>query len=190
MRISTGVLAFAALSLLGACALPPKKLQGTYAEINPHQASTDQFIGSFVRWGGIVTGERLTDNGRCLEVAWYPLDRVSFHPVSQQLRSVIATRPRFLACGGVPDKKDIDRSNGTVTAVGGIDASKVYEVDRTFCVADRKNRYPVYINTIHTSNDDTCVISLPVLNVSAIQAWPDPPSHTRPFNGGCSFCGG
>jgi len=188
MRHVVSFLVFSASVLLCSCALPPKKLQGNFADISPNQATTNQFVGASVRWGGIVTGERLTDSGYCLEVAWYPLDHLTLHPVSEQRRSVIATRPRFLACGGLPDKGDIDQSNGTVTAIGIVRAANVYEVNLSFCVANSKNRYPVYSGTIHANNDDACVVSLPVLEVIAIHAWPIPPSNSKPFRAACTFC--
>lgn len=65
---------------LGAYAQVPPTLHGTYAEVDTTLASTEKFRGLEVRWGGVISGRRLTDSGECAEVSWYPLDRSNAKP--------------------------------------------------------------------------------------------------------------
>lgn len=190
-----GPIILTACLLLGACALPPTKLRGDFPQVSPAQASTDKFGGLDVRWGGMVTGGRLTDDGRCLEVAWYPLDSLTFRPTSLMFRPTRESlqfspnyQPHFLACGGSLSKEDLDYSSGMVTAVGTLESPKVFEVERSTCVATRGGHRPLYSGTIHVSNDEACVVSLPVLKVAEIHAWPDRPSQTGRFGNTCNFC--
>lgn len=177
------ILALASFLALAGCAITPAQLHGNFPDVGTTEASTEKYTGVDVRWGGIVTGVRLTDAGECLEVAAYPLARYTPRPATAGSLGAIYRRPRFLACGAQISADEIHDTSGTVTVVGTIEPSKIFQVEPAYCAVTPTNRRAVYAGTIRASNDDACVILLPTVNIVAIHAWPALPSNTRPFNG-------
>jgi starvation-inducible outer membrane lipoprotein len=177
---------FACLTLalsLSACATP-LQLKGNFATLSPIQASNEEFVGSDIRWGGAVVGERLTDAGECMEIASYSLDRFTFRP----MQPVTQAPMRFLACGDQLSSKTILDTSGTVTLTGKIEPSKIYQVERSACVRTATNRNAIYAGTVHAINNDMCVISLPIVKIAGIYTWPrwtQPPLpiNNPPFQG-------
>jgi len=178
--------------LLSACSSAPQRLRGNFANVSTTMASTEKFSGSAVRWGGIVTGARSTDAGDCLEVAAYPLDRISARPLvplgsgaysrieGSQTLPPIGSHIRskwtdhdaaslFLACTDRPFDRGMYFSGAVVTFTGVIEPSHVYQVTRVDCARQ-------YVGTIHATNDDACVISLPILKTDVAYAWKEQPA--------------
>jgi hypothetical protein len=203
MRGSIASLAFIVAALLGACSLNPPQLRGTFTDLAPAQASTNQFAGTDVRWGGIVTGARTTDAGACLEIGWYPLDRWTWQPqgliysrsdgIEQRLfnktphtvayprgNSAPVATPRFLACGEAAANIDRYFPGSVVTLTGRLAVPEIYAVQYTDCVREDRPWMADYSSTIHAHDDDTCVVSLPVVNMKSIVAWKPPPSSRLP----------
>src|SRR5579883_3279382 len=115
MRSSTLLAIAVVAASLNACAPLPQRLRGDFAALEPNQTSAGELNGYPVRWGGIVTGERMVDAGACIEVAIFPLDKWTQRPIgltgTKAYHHVAVTRPayfisgklrpapRFLACG-------------------------------------------------------------------------------------------
>lgn len=77
--------------LLTACSSTPKALKGTFASLEPDQASVRD-LGAEVRWGGVILDARPDARQTCFEVLSRSLDR-SFRPEAEDL-----TQGRFIAC--------------------------------------------------------------------------------------------
>ncbi len=130
-------------------------------KIDTDQASTGQWNGSNVRWGGIVTGLRSTDLGNCLEIAYFPTARLDAVPYfgypgdgsvfwqSQRmvdhaiplLTAHTTTPPRFLACGGQNFDTDVSRLGAVITVAGRLGTPQIYQVDLNQC---RPMEIPIY----------------------------------------------
>ena len=111
-------MALAATLSLGACSSLPRQLHGDFANVEPNQASTGAVIGYPARWGGIVTGERVSDLGSCIEIAAFPLDKWTQRPIyligtkayqhvelirpAYFISGKLQPAPRFLACSDKP----------------------------------------------------------------------------------------
>ena len=67
MKTRLVILALAGI-LLGACASPPRPLQGTFNEITPRDAASTDATGSVVRWGGRVIELEPQSNRTCFEM--------------------------------------------------------------------------------------------------------------------------
>ncbi|HUH90044.1 MAG TPA: Slp family lipoprotein [Lysobacter sp.] len=115
MNIRLAVLALAAV-LLAACASQPKPLQGEFAQISPHDASSIDRTGALVRWGG-----------RIVQVEPHP-NRTCFEMISTRLnaygRPYWATDDvggRFIACRDGFYDPALFQTNREVTFTGRID---------------------------------------------------------------------
>jgi starvation-inducible outer membrane lipoprotein len=191
MRSSSKMLFVLSTVLTAACATKPAPQNEHFTALTTTQASTGDWIGSPVRWGGIVAGERLTDSGSCLEIAAFPVDSSSGKPYTRQpgdtgllalmlnasflLRGggSINVPGRFLACReGLSFDHTTYKTFAVVTVEGTLGAPKVYQVKLSEC---RTHAPPSsYAGTVHASNDENCVVSLPVVNVSSAKAWKEP----------------
>lgn len=161
-------LATIALSLSG-CFSTPAALRGNYAAIQPGQESIDNYVGSEVRWGGIVSDIRKTDAGTCLEVSSYSLNSLNSRPTTQLVSSTRTSQ--FLACGAQLDTSERRHAKGSsITAVGALARTSVGQAPAAYCQDGA-----LYAATVHAQNGDVCTVSLPVLRVSAIHVWPTPP---------------
>jgi starvation-inducible outer membrane lipoprotein len=177
--------------LLSACATKTSLRSDSFIAVTPTQASTGQWNGSAVRWGGVVAGERLTDAGSCLEIAAFPVDSSSGKPYAGQpgdkgllalmlnasffLRGggSINVPGRFLACReGVGFDHTAYKMFAVVTVEGTLSAPNIFQVKLSEC---RTHAPPSnYAGTVHASNDENCVVSLPVVNISSLKAWKEP----------------
>ena len=156
MRVMVMALLPISALLLCACASVPPQLQGdAFAKIDTDQASTGQWNGSSVRWGGIVTGLRSTDLGSCLEIAYFPTARIDGAPYfgypgdglgnlfwqSQRmvdhaiplLTAYKTLPPRFLACGGQSFDAEASRFGAVITVAGRLGTPQIYQVDLNQC---------------------------------------------------------
>jgi hypothetical protein len=185
--------------LLGACAQSPPRLQGDFASFEPNQTTTGELSGYRVRWGGVVTGERVTDVGSCVEVAVFPLDRWTLRPIglsgtkayqhvelirpAYSISGTLQPAPHFLACG----EQILDGSRfypgAVLTATGIVEPPYVFETEPARCWGE-----PVvatdYASTFHVARAGQCAVSLPVLKISQVQAWTELP---RGFPGAASY---
>ncbi len=80
-----------AVLLLAGCSSTPEALKGSYAPLQPSQASV-QDLGKEVRWGGVILDARPDARQTCFEVLSRSLDK-SFRPRDEDL-----TQGRFIAC--------------------------------------------------------------------------------------------
>ncbi|MGH8124013.1 MAG: Slp family lipoprotein [Rudaea sp.] len=190
--------------LLSACALNPPQLGGSFAQLDTTLASTGQFTGSNVRWGGIVAGARSVDGGTCLEIGWYPLDRITWQPLglaSNGSRSTVGeplndksphtvfysgdnrihATPRFLACGEAAYDSERYFTGSVITVSGAIEPPKIYAVDHSQCAREEQPWKADYSGTVHADYDELCVVSLPALKIKSIVAWKKPPSSPFPY---------
>ena len=188
-----------------ACTTVPQQLRGDFADVNTKQASTEQFLGQQVRWGGVVTRVFSTDQGECAEVGWLMLDRWTLRPkfdgiyikggvyghpgdnnpiypfsVPSPMRT--GTIPRFLACGDGLRDRDTYFIGAVITMTGTLESSKVYQVEYADCVRNTQAFKAVYADTVHATNGEICVVSMPVLQVKSVQKWKEQPIFDRTFN--------
>jgi Outer membrane lipoprotein Slp family len=188
------------LSCLSGCSSVPTALRGNFAEVTQAQASSPAFLGTEVRWGGVVVGARESNRGECLEIADFPLDTYYARPYAPDTFSHAAlfrkdivnyyltesprdSMPaRFLACDAPQVNSKLDRVGAVLTVTGMIEPASVVQVMHDACTApvartmwQRNEHIPNYVGTEHVSDDGRCVVSLPTVQTQAIYAWKEPP---------------
>ena len=185
-----------ALSAAMLCACSPlPQLRGDFAKVDSLAASSGKFDGTTVRWGGVVTGTRMTDAGNCIEVAAYMLDRWSFRPTglspdAYQKNPAIQpsyyegarryARPRFLACGDAVLDDSSYYPGAVVTLTGSIERPFVFEAEYDSCQANGHDRVQAdYTGTVHAIDEQRCAVFLPVLKIAQAYAWVEPPRDGR-----------
>ncbi|MEP6939975.1 MAG: Slp family lipoprotein [Rudaea sp.] len=77
------VIVIAALTS-SACAFAASPVAAESSSIGIEQARSQALAGSAVRWGGIVIGAHPTDQGQCLEVAYFPITKYSHTPYDKE----------------------------------------------------------------------------------------------------------
>ena len=193
------------VSSIAGCATVPSNVGGNFASVTQSQAASSRaFVGTQVRWGGVVVGSREVSNGECLEVAAYPLDDYYARPYRENMgsRSFAALfgkdvanydsnggafkdklPPRFLACGDARGDSDVNRVGAVLTLTGTLGSAHVFEVSDDACTPPvagmgwQKNPFiPDYVGTLHASGGGRCVVSLPTLRVLSAYAWKEPPA--------------
>lgn len=78
-------------SFLSACAYTPVELQGDYANLTP-TATSENNIGTRVRWGGVIIDTQANAEQTCIEVLSKDLTK-SMRPINK-----VGTDGRFIAC--------------------------------------------------------------------------------------------
>ncbi len=190
-RIVNICAAAALLLVLSACSTAPTKLQGDFANVSVTESTSGQWNGSMVRWGGLVVGGRLTDAGACLEVAEFPLDRVTLEPYVRSPGDNLlflgwklaytpagsAATPRFLACDQAFDTTTY-HAGAVVTMSGYIGTMQNYNVAPDKCEPGSRNRPRTadYSANITAVSDSSCQILLPTLIVATAYAWKEKPA--------------
>lgn len=189
-----------ALSCLAGCSSVPTVLRGNFADVTQTQASLAAFLGTEVRWGGVVVGARESSRGECLEIADFPLDAYYARPYTPDTFSHAAlfrkdvvnyyltesprdSMPaRFLACDAPRVDSKLERVGTVLTVTGMIEPAAVVQVIDDACTPpvartmwQRNERVPNYVGTEHVSDDGRCVVSLPTVQARAIYAWKEPP---------------
>ena len=188
------------LSCLSGCSSVPATLRGSFVEVTQAQASSPAFVGTEVRWGGVVVGTRESSRGECLEIAAFPLDTYYARPYAPDtfshaalFRKDIANYDltesprdkmpaRFLACNAPRVDSNLDRVGAVLTLTGMIEQASVVEVIDDACTPpvdgvlwQRNEHIPNYVGTLHVADDGRCVVSLPTVQTQAIYAWKEPP---------------
>lgn len=87
------ILTAAAIAALAGCASYPAPLQGGYAEVTPHVASSGDHAGVPVRWGGRIIEVEPQQNRTCFQMLGIQLDATG-----RPMRSSDRFDGRFLAC--------------------------------------------------------------------------------------------
>lgn len=177
------LLAMSTALLLEACTTTP--FHGSYVDLSLNDATQTQAFGKQVLWGGVVLGERLTDAGDCVEIGQFPIDRFSGRPQNtftepeRRLGFTERHAPRFLACGANVDA-DSYRQGARISIVGTIERAQVFSMPTSSCeehqdtfVRDGSR----YASTPHILADGTCVVAIPMLQVTDARVWKERPSQ-------------
>jgi Outer membrane lipoprotein Slp family len=192
------------LSTLFGCSTVPSSVSGNFVAVTQTQAaSSPAFVGTEVRWGGVVVGTRQSDAGECLEVAAYPLDTYSARPYrGEQGPQSFATLfgkdvanhdstggfhkdrlpPRFLACDEPRGDAAVNHVGAVLTLTGILEPARSFHVSNDACTtgaADtgwhRNERTPDYVGTTHAVGNTQCDVSLPTVRIHSSYAWKEPP---------------
>ena len=181
--------------MLASCATTPTAFRGDFADVQQTQAVLPAMVGKNVLWGGLVVGTRATDQGQCLEVAAFPLDRYTSRPIPEEgiVRTLMQSddyswtrrgyRARFLACDGIRLDDDALDEGAVITLTGTLRAPQLFEVSAASC-DDTYHAVPKwsphYSGTPHVMADGSCIVAIPTLEVGYAQRWKDLP-HLYPF---------
>jgi hypothetical protein len=203
---ATGVIASL---FLVSCSTVPTQLRGHFTQVDVSRATSGEGQGSQVRWGGVIVGRRQIDDNECLEVAASPsIDGSTGRPLEisgatygNAVDPVFPTirrgkvPPHYLACGGSLQRSDYSRG-ALVTLVGVLEANRTFQVSRESCngsitkeahgsppraFAEKYLWESDYSGSSHTTNDQNCVVTLPVLSVAEAYAWKEPPNTNMLF---------
>ncbi len=112
-RLAAPAVLAAVLAVAG-CASIPEPLRGDYAGFPPATTS-DQAIGSHVRWGGVLIATKPESDITCFEILGKSLDRQQ-RPVDYD-----ETAGRFIACQSGFQDPEIYQQGREVTVIGRIE---------------------------------------------------------------------
>jgi hypothetical protein len=194
------------LTTLSGCSTVPSSVSGNFVAVTQEQAaSSPSFVGTEVRWGGVVVGTRQSDTGECLEMAAYPLDNYYARPYrgdqgpqsfstlfGKDVANLDSTGgfhkdrlpPRFLACDQSRGDAAVNRVGAVLTLTGILEPTRVFDVSKDACNTSmtdmgwHKNEIiPDYVGTPHATSGDRCVVSLATLRIQTAYSWKEPPGQ-------------
>jgi outer membrane lipoprotein len=102
------------------CVTAPKPLAvGSFAEVTPSAALSDNFVGQRVRWGGSIANSEPGKNETCFEIVSHPLGSDA-RPLATDM-----TWGRFIACAPGFYDPEVYSKGREVTVVGNIQSTAV-----------------------------------------------------------------
>ena len=169
---------------VSSCTMTPAQLKGDFTRLDTAEASTGRFADSSVRWGGIVTGQRNTGLGSCLEVAYFPIDTFSAEPYvgtpnPRGLQDVFWQSHRMLALGVTQKASASAASSYEFVAYGQVLKTPRFLACGAKAFAPDAAIFGAVV-TVAGSLKAPQVYEIgivPAMQVNGIVAWKDPPSY-------------